>query len=1158
MPGLPKPHFSIPLEFSLAWRSLQVHRLRTFLSALAVGLGTGIIISTSVVESGMRGAWATGQSKLDFLPALMDVIFNGVGIMLLIVAGFMIFNAFAMAITQQRQQIGMLRSLGMTRRQVLQQVLIEALFTGGLGTALGLGLGPLLGRAILAVIQWFGLELGRGSVAPAGVALALFMGLGITLLSALVPARQAASVAPLAALRGNEVLGPGQAAGQKPSFFPKTRFLIGFGLLAAMWAYLAIAPPGEWTGSHPPWDWGMMLGLWCAWLLGLWLALPALVGGLVDGLRVALCRAAVGRLLGDNLARAPGRVTLTALTFALGLMAMVGTAGIVSFGNDVLVARLAKNVLGSVGWTIYPFNRVDGLAQMSAFDTGASGVEPGIVDEVRHVALGRATVNEFYTLAVPEISSPMPGMPSMLVMDVERVQQLDAYNLIEGDWPSALSILKGTCGVLTTPAIAAKHHVKVGGTITVTGRAGRLPCIVAGLGSGGVVPLSILGPGARAGFVDSRHSPDGLMINPLPGVDAAALEADLYALHARYGDKAFVSRPKDEIEGITSTSDQLMHIFNGLMLLAVVAAALGMVNTTVMSVAERRRELGVLRAVGATRRQVILVVVGEAALTALIGALLGALAGVGIGVIFGLAYGGVTFGLLDLPLWSAAGVVASHALLNGLAGILAAPPLAALAAYPAVRTVVGGSAIETLEARQLALSTSKAQGKLQSRLALGTAGVMIAVSVGVIAVVTGHSRRYFEETTFDAARRMATLNAGLIELALPQRVHNLDWNTLRAGGAFGDDQTLAQFKTFKQDMQENGVLDFTVADSDNFVLVNLDVEAIGQRAAAFETLEQANAFSEDRRGRLFVQAVAPIRNRDELVVGSVRMTLDARRIQDLQAQLWGFLGGTGLAMTIAAVLLSLALGRPLLTRVGAGSRACPKDNRLSADRQVGVPHAPQLPLGSSVKVWFPAQMRLALMLAVMMAATVGVLARVAIPIERYYTQDMLQDNWTLGAEWIAHALSNSSDLSLPSLLRGWQPEPCELMSVSPSLDLERLQALADDVRGKDMAYVALVNGKGEIVLSDQLALVDETAPLPNDTHIEEATWHGEDVWVISTPLRQGDGGKQLGVLQIAVRREGLDDWIGDSRYLFLLGGLVAALAGVLLAQLIGGTGATPS
>jgi putative ABC transport system permease protein len=125
---------------------------------------------------------------------------------------------------------------------------------------------------------------------------------------------------------------------------------------------------------------------------------------------------------------------------------------------------------------------------------------------------------------------------------------------------------------------------------------------------------------------------------------------------------------------------------NGLLLLAIGAGALGSVNTTLVSILERRCELTLLRSLGATRRQIAGLIVGESAITGLLGALLGLLAGWGTIAVYVLVYGSVTFGLVDLPLWTAVAEVTWPALRGGLPGLIAAPLLAAGAAFLVVRS----------------------------------------------------------------------------------------------------------------------------------------------------------------------------------------------------------------------------------------------------------------------------------------------------------------------------------------------------------------------------------------------------------------------------------------------------------------------------------------
>ena len=143
------------LTWTMAWRNLEQSRLRTALSALAVALGVAMIIAADVIADAARNALqAVDERNLTaFVSELVDRSLTIVGLVILVAAGFLVFNAFAMAVTQRRRQIGLLRSLGMTRRQVLQLVFVEALVTGGAGTLLGLVAGPLLGRGTMGLLR---------------------------------------------------------------------------------------------------------------------------------------------------------------------------------------------------------------------------------------------------------------------------------------------------------------------------------------------------------------------------------------------------------------------------------------------------------------------------------------------------------------------------------------------------------------------------------------------------------------------------------------------------------------------------------------------------------------------------------------------------------------------------------------------------------------------------------------------------------------------------------------------------------------------------------------------------------------------------------------------------------------------------------------------
>jgi putative ABC transport system permease protein len=139
----------------------------------------------------------------------------------------------------------------------------------------------------------------------------------------------------------------------------------------------------------------------------------------------------------------------------------------------------------------------------------------------------------------------------------------------------------------------------------------------------------------------------------------------------------------------TSVVDRVPMMFNALLLVAVAAAALGVVNNTIISVLERRGEMALLRAVGAVRSQVMGVILGEAAIVGLLGGAWGGLAGIGTVALMVLVHGGNAWGVPDLDLWAAAGDALGPALVNGAWGIVLTPLVSVLAAWLAARGTVG-------------------------------------------------------------------------------------------------------------------------------------------------------------------------------------------------------------------------------------------------------------------------------------------------------------------------------------------------------------------------------------------------------------------------------------------------------------------------------------
>ncbi len=1157
------------LTWTLAWRSIEQHRLRTALTALAVALGVAMTVAADVIGAALLNAISGSEDAQKFMSGLLEqlgVTLQMVGVGITLAAGFLIFNAFAMAVTQRRRQIGSLRSLGMTRRQVLRLVLVESLIVGGLGTLLGLVAGPLLGRTTIALMKAIlGGDLFVFSASDPSLnslLLASGLGLSIALLSALIPAWRATRVSPLAALRE-------ETAEKKPGFSsdgisPKPWFLVGAAMLLALTVYLAVAPPGEWVAY--PWDQRLAAAFVVIWMVGWGLITPGLIGGLGRWTRGALAArwGAVGRLTADNLRRGRGRVTLTILTLVVGLTMIIGMTGFIHLTGDELLIPTLVGFERLRALIVSPFDISEGMAAYA--DLERIALPPELIAELPQAVGDRARVMDEWRFAiVPELSFFSSSYFS-LVADPHDVQFSGDvfFDFIEGDWETAMPLLEGGCGVLAPPMIASRNGVSVGQTFEISGKDGPVRCTLAGIGRT-FVNTSIVSPAAKDAF--SVTEPFLIHVVPLPGTDRERLKADLEALVARYPG-VHLMEPESMYAAQVKVIEVMPDMFNALLLLAILAAALGVVNTTMMSVAQRRRELGLLRAVGATRRQVSQVVVGEAALMGAIGGGLGLVIGVGVVAIIVVTYGGNSWGVPDLDLWGAAWRSAQPALVTGLVGLLAAPFICAGAAWLPVRSILRGSAIETMEpARRNPKGFPKPLGfmGIRARFVVGTAALMIVVLAGLVAVVTTHARVRSEEQMHDALRTMVTWNAGMIELGLPEGAETLDFDTLMGGADIGrasgdtfdfDADALLRFESLVDDMTANGLVDFTVADRDNVVLVSLDSREIGALAPELETPGEINVYSAREGGEWLMYATAPVRARPSggddagTLVGSVRMTVDARQIQDFLDRLRNTLGAIGAAMVLVGATISWRLTTPL-TRATRDLSARAAEVGRGAYRPY--PHTPTLFSRFSLRTKFTIALTLILVLMV------GALELVAIPIERRHVEDRLKDGVVAGVAWIGQAASESLAAEPSDLTAGTGTRPTfeELIEMSETLDLARLQELAEQVRSEDVAYTALVDQEGTVVLSDQLALMGEQMSVPAEARIEESTWRDAEVWVASTPLRRGRDGERVGALQMALRLDRIEAFLDESRNLFRLSGLIAVLAGVLLAQAIGGAVTAP-
>ncbi|MBP7694653.1 MAG: FtsX-like permease family protein, partial [Anaerolineales bacterium] len=873
---------------------------------------------------------------------------------------------------------------------------------GGLGTLLGVLLGPLAGQGVVALMRSLPNSVLNAFVpaqpTAASYGLAGLLGVGITLLASLLPARAATRLSPLVALKTPEQPGLERS--------PRRLGAAGLTLCLGLLAWLAVSPPALWL--QPPWDLTATLGAAAAWITGLALLLPAMVTGVGVGLRPALTRllGAAGRLMADNLQRGRSRVLLTVTTLALSLTMIGGLTGFIQFYLFEQFWPKLETLRQEGNWVISRMDITSGLAGYAATDSLRT--PPEAQADLRAALGDRGDLMPFTFVIVPELSF-MGDTYFSFVLDPDLLAKAGPLFMTfnEGGWDTALPRMRSGCGVLVTPGIAAKNQAGLGQTITVTSQYGPVTCTITGIGST-FVGASIISGAAAAQF--DRGDPFTLFVQGRPGADQTHTEADLQAAADRHG--LHVIRMGRFTDTMLSVFDNVPLLFNAFLLLAVLAAGLGVINTTLLSVTERRREFGQLRALGATRRQVRVIIIGEAALMGLLGGLIGLAASAGLTIIFATVYGSVSVGVENYQPWAAVGRTLPKVLNSGWVGLAAAPLICALAAYFPARAVVRGAALETLQpeppltARRV--TGWLGRGSLPTRFVLSTAALLAAVLGVLVPVIVQHAGDYLRTQTRTMLSALVDWNAAALESAVPRGAQSLDLNALSGGlpgGGTFDAAGLLRFQSLLDSFGENGIEQYALTTLDNVVLLGLKPEQIGQTLPALDERELTHVLEAAAGdGTPLLTAVAPIRSPDGAVLGHVRLTLrfDALRqfLDSLQRLLW--LGG-GLI-----VLIGLGLGYAIITPLARTARAL-------AAQTARISQGDYRPLefrAGRVSL----RTRLTVLMTLLVAGLVGGLGLIVIPIERQEVERTLKDSVLASTRWFADSFSEAAGAAVTRTL----------------------------------------------------------------------------------------------------------------------------------------------
>ena len=533
-------------------------------------------------------------------------IFTLLGVLALLMGGFIIFNTFRTVVAERRRDIGMLRALGADRRTILGTFLAEGLIQGVIGTTLGL-----IGGFFLALLAIRGLDpilndmmnidIGAPTISPVSVIGSIAIGIGVTLMAGLLPAISAGRVTPLEALR--------------PSIGKVSlRRLAGIGFWAGV-VMLGLAMASLLTEQLAFMSLGTVL-----FIVGLILVAPALINPIARFfsrlLALIFARSGTAQLAESNLSRQPSRTAITASTMLIGMAILIMAASVISSTTEGFT-QVMRRSLGSDYIFIPPSIAVWGANVGSGAELAEALRD---VDGVEVVSTLRFAPSQVNDLSI-----------SLLGIDPATYSQVSGLTFTEGDESAYQALTEGRTAIIN-PIAGINAGIGLGDDFELVTPTGMQVYQVVGIGSdylnAKIGTIYISQENIAADF--NRTEDVLLQANLAEGTDLSAAEAGMQAALRDYPQFRMISG-QEYIAQNLAIFDAAFAAMYFLVLILAIPSLIAMVNTLAIGVIERTREIGMLRAVGGTRRQVRTVVLAEALILAALGTVLGILAGLYMG-----------------------------------------------------------------------------------------------------------------------------------------------------------------------------------------------------------------------------------------------------------------------------------------------------------------------------------------------------------------------------------------------------------------------------------------------------------------------------------------------------------------------------------------------
>ena len=583
----------------------------------------GVLGSGFKVQTGPEKAKADSKGISDVINGLLGPALLAFGGVAVLVGAFIIFNMFSITVAQRIREIAMLRTLGASRRQILTSVLLEGLVTAVIGSVIGIFAGLLIALGINALFEavGFGLPSTTPQLATTGVVLGLIIGLGVTLFSALLPAVRATKIPPMAGLREGATLPRGRFA----------RYTPVLALLFAIGGALLIVNGVTGSGQASQRLLGMAAG---AILIFFAVAMTArfAVPVLASIVGAPLAWRASGSLARDNATRNAARTARTAAALMIGV------------GLVIFVAVFAEGLRTSFTSALDRSLKSD-LIVTATDRQGGGTLSPRIVPALESIP-GVGLASSLTTGDVRRDGRHGGQENALNGIQPKTLGQVYKVTWISGSDPDLTNL--DDSGILLEQSEAKSLHAVVGDSVRLLSNAGlRATVKVRGI----YKDTTLLQNGMVTTHLLHRLTKTSGVETVLATVRSGAQpDAVVKSAEQRLAAQFPTAKLQSNAEFKKSIGDQvntLLGLIYALLGVSVLVSLFGIVNTLLLSVYERTREIGMLRAIGMTRRQLRRTIRMESAITAVIGSLLGLVIGVAFGWIVtkGLASDGLVFAI---------------------------------------------------------------------------------------------------------------------------------------------------------------------------------------------------------------------------------------------------------------------------------------------------------------------------------------------------------------------------------------------------------------------------------------------------------------------------------------------------------------------------------